>query len=156
MVFVPGTCRSTSKPSTVTFGSASMPRSFSRFRMARSARLLVPALPCLQLERSLEWFDRAAPRAAHGLADASLVEPAPEVSLVDEVCEFVVRPPFGEVDEQPRDRGDRDALVHGPVARIEPACLVESNALGWHALTRKDDIDHSGAPPPEPVELLGG
>jgi hypothetical protein len=127
----------------------------SRARNARSARLFVPALPLLaEGEGTFEDVEVVtAGRAFHRFADAFLVEQVPELRLVDHVRELVVGEDVREVDAEPWERRDGDALVGRHVAPVQVPRLVEPDPLRRDAFVRDNDIDERGGIPSDAVEL---
>jgi hypothetical protein len=98
----------------------------------------------------------AAVGSLDGIERRAGAEEASEGGFVDDVRDLVGVQDVGEVDEEPRDARDGDALVGRDVAGVQVPGPVEPDARLIAALVRADDVDEGGAIPPHASQLRCG
>ena len=152
-----GQWKSGSTPWTCVFTSGSG-SPLSSERKVFSGPLLMPALPAaLSCSARLEDGEVvAAVRSRDRVAGRRQAEAAAERGLVDHVRELVGVQDVGEVDERPRDRGDRDAPDLGHVTPVQRAHAVDAHARLALAPPGRNDINEGGAVATHLAELRRG
>ena len=107
----------------------------------------------VQLDRRSSTCQLAtAVRPRHRVAHGGLDEAPEERRLMDDVGDLMGRLLVAQINQQAMDRGERDALVGGQLARVQPPHRVHPHALGPRP-TRRDHLDHRL---PEPAHAVQG